>query len=237
MRLSVNEVLTMCQRAGAGAGLPFGLAEDCAAAAAWLTTAGFDGVEVFRRALDGMLAERTGSVKPVVDGDRYCLAPAAAGRGSSALFAGPALSDRMRVHAIAGGAPLAALAVDEPMLVLACVVIAGGRAAPFTVGWRQCEARCGDGGCSVWGIDGERLDTPGPVDVLVELGRGTGGRELHCRLAARDIEEAARRCHDQGVVIATGAYQRVNAWARKMLVADSHHSRLAGAGAGLRDND
>lgn len=238
MRLSVTEVQTLCQRAAAGAGLPFGLAEDGAAAAAWLTTIGFDGVEVFCRALDGMLAGRTGRAKPGVDSERYCLVPAAAGCDSSALFAGPALADRMLVHAATGGAPLAAHAVDEPLLVLACAVIAGRRAAvPLRVGWHQCEARCGGGACSLWGSDAERRDAPGPVDVLVELGPGNKARELPCLLAAGDVEDAARRCHEHGAVIATGAYMRVNARARKMLVADSHHSRLAGAGAGLRDND
>lgn len=238
MRLSVNEVQTMCQRAAAGAGLPFGLAEDGAAAAAWLTMTGFDGVGVFCRALDGVLAGRAGRAKPGVDSERYCLVPAAGGYHSSALYAGPALADRMLVHAATGGAPLAAHAVDEPMLVLACAAIAGRRAAvPLTVGWHQCEARCGGGACSLWGSDAQRLDTPGPVDVFVALDPGDEAPELPCLLAARDVEDAARRCHEHGAVIATGAYERVNARARKMLVADSHRSRLAGAGAGLRDND
>lgn len=83
----------------------------------------------------------------------------------------------------------------------------------------------------------QRVDAPGPVDVFVALGPGDEARELPCLLTAGDVEDAARRCHEHGAVIATGAYERVNAPARKMLVADSHHSRLAGAGAGLRDND
>ncbi len=56
-------------------------------------------------------------------------------------------------------------------------------------------------------------------------------------LSAGAMAQSVRRCYDEGIVVADHAYERVNAHARKMLVADSPRSRIAGAGAGLHDND
>ncbi|HSH43254.1 MAG TPA: DUF3726 domain-containing protein, partial [Arenicellales bacterium] len=52
MRWSLNEARVICQRAAVGAGVPYGLAEDAAAAAAWLAAGGLPGMAVFRRCLD-----------------------------------------------------------------------------------------------------------------------------------------------------------------------------------------
>jgi hypothetical protein len=246
MRMSMNEVLTMCQRAAVGAGLPVGLAEDCAAASVWLETTGLNGVRVFRRALDGYLAGRTTGVTLETGAGRQRLLPMGdGGRGASALFAGPALSDRVAVHGagrIAG--PVEAHAVDEPILALACVV-AGLHRAPdtLTIHWLQgagrlrCEARCRDGAWSLWGDDGAVAGEPGPVDLLADLGSPGAPRDMASLFTEAAIAEALEHSHARGVQVAAGDYERVNASARKVLVADSPHSRLAGAGAGLHDND
>lgn len=233
----------MCQRAAAGAGVPFGLAEDCAAASAWLATAGLAGVEAFHRALERFLAGSSGPVEPEVGGGAYSLSPVAHGQSASALFAGPALSDRIPVRAPDGsGAPLCARAVDEPLLVLACIVAAGHAPPALTVRWQgpvgRWAARCRDGAWSILGDDAGGLAETGSVDVFVDrespIGKEPG---LYCLLSATAIAQAVRRSYHQGVAVDDEVYRRVDSHARKMLVADSPRSRIAGAGAGLRDND
>lgn len=245
MRLSVNEVRIMCQRAAVGVGLPFGLGEDGAAASAWLATAGLDGVEVFRRALDGLTAGTAVAVAPEVHGHEHRLVPVDARRDSSALYAGPALSDRIPVHGAGSRvARLALPAVDEPLLVLACAMITVRRTtAPVTVQWqgygnqRRYQARYLDHAWSLWGEAAECLDAAGPADVIVEPGSRAEEPGLSRLLTAADIEDASRHCYAHGVRVAADAYEWLNFHARKILVADSHQSRLAGAGAGLHDND
>lgn len=245
MRLSVSEVQVMCQRAAVGAGLPVGLGEDGAAAAAWLVTTGLDGVEVFRRALDGLMAGTAVAVTPEVHDHEHRLVPVDVRRHSSALYAGPAISDRILVHG--EGSRIARLVlptVDEPLLVFACAMITVRRTtAPVTIqrqghGSQQgYQARNLDHAWSLWGETAESLDAPGPADVIVALGSRAEEPGLLRLLTAADIEDAARQCYDHGVGVTADAYEWLVFHGRKILVADSHQSRLAGAGAGLSDND
>ncbi|MDZ7843088.1 MAG: hypothetical protein U5R46_20065 [Gammaproteobacteria bacterium] len=66
---------------------------------------------------------------------------------------------------------------------------------------------------------------------------GDGEPGLHRLLSAEAMAQAVQLCYQQGVVVDDQVYWRVDAHARRMLVADSPRSRIAGAGAGLRDND
>lgn len=243
VRLSVNEAQTMCTRAAAGAGVPFGLAQDCAAAATWLAQCGLKGFKVFHHALRCFLAAEAVAVTRDEAADGYRLVPVLAGRSASSLFAGPALSDLAR--ACAGGfASLSAASVDQPLLAAACIASADGRAPlPLTVEWGRaghalhCSLMFEDDGCSLWANGVESCETQPAASVAIEIGSSLEHGGLKCLLTPADIELATRRGYETGIEADDTAYEWLAVRAREILVPDSPRSRHSGAGAGLSDND
>lgn len=245
VRLSVNEAQSLCLRAALGADLPYGLAQDCAAAAAWLALCGLPGLEVFRLALQCFLAGDAVAVAGHRAAGEYRLAAAPAGREASSLYAGPALSDLARAYA--GDADLARLSaadVDQPLLAAACIASADGRAPrPLAISWgmagraMRCSVLLRDGGCSLWAESVESCEAHSPASIFIEPGTALEPNGLECLLTPADIVLATRRGYEHGIEAEDTAYEWLASRAREILVADSPRSRQSGAGAGLSDND
>lgn len=225
--LSANEMRFVFSRAAVGAGAPWGLGEEAAGAALWLAAAGFDPALVMAPAL---IALRDGGSSGRIEtiGPRAARSFEVPGGGiASALYAGPALAD-----ALALGAGVTLLRVDAPLVVLAAL----GAMRPEGRWYVTID------GQAEFALDRDRLTSTSEIDAIEAL---TG--PVSMRIAGLDIEPhpcetrdlAAGRADviERGVTVGDAGWAVIEACFRNCLVPSSDASRMAGAGAGLMDND
>lgn len=216
MTLSFNEIETMGKRAARGAGLSWGLAEEAGKAARWLAENGQPGAE--------MLAGRLGDIDGVAYAD---LAPVerdgiwCAPRGMLCpLIAGPMVSDR--AADIAAGHELVLGAIADPVFLAPyAAAIAKQTGKPITLCWRDIALTVTAGG----------LACDGPRDQLAVAVTD----RVTCAPAATTSAASARRTQRRAVDAA--AWRRLDDFAQRTFAPATEASRLAGAGAGLEDND
>lgn len=126
LNLSFGELHFYVCRAGFGAGLPWGLAEDAAATATWLAGRGEDPAPMLAAALQGLV---DGTVGTAVKHDRGAAEHALAGDGRaplSALAVGPSAADWWQVLKHDPAARLRVINADVPGWVMACVAARTG---------------------------------------------------------------------------------------------------------------
>ncbi|PWE33864.1 DUF3726 domain-containing protein [Maritimibacter sp. 55A14] len=217
MTPSLSEIETLGKRAARGAGLSWGLAEEAGRAARWLSAHGLPGVESLAALLERNDGVSYGALAPV------CLETGwrPAGAVICPLVAGAALADR--AAAVAGGAVAGIGPVACPVLLApAAAGVAAATGATLDLAW-----------------DNLRL-TVGPDAVWLEAGKAA-------RLARPEAAEVRIRIVAEGHGTPCPAGQRPEVtgaeWARLARLAHRTYapatdaSRLAGAGAGLSDND
>lgn len=216
MTFSLNEIEAMGKRAARGAGLDWGLAEEAGKAARWLTARNLPGPEELAELLTRNDSKRYAELAPEsVDG----VWRAPSGR-LCPLIAGAALCDR--ANEIAAGREIHLGPTAQPMLL-----------APFAAGASRLTGVAME---LTW--DGVSM-TFMREGVAIEGDRGA--------LAARSAESVCCRRIDEAVVVpSTGepgrdvdaeTWSRLNTFAQRTFAPASEASRLAGAGAGLTDND
>lgn len=217
---SLNEIEMMVWKAARGAGLSWGLAEEMGQAARWLADHGFDWAPSLAAALEE--AERLdGELPPPVLSDG-AWQPADAVAATSAVLCGPLLSD------LAGGLtetqPVRLARVAHPLLMLP---FAARSARDLGLGL----ALSIDG--AAFSFSGDRAaGTALPAElklaeeVMLAL-HGPFGTPPQGPIPGA----APRRA------IPAQPLARLEAWVHRTYVPASAQSRLAGAGAGLTDND
>lgn len=207
----------MGKRAARGAGLSWGLAEEAGKAARWLAERGEPGAD--------MLAGRLADIDGVAYGD---LAPAdhdgvwSAPRGVLCpLVAGPMLSDRAGDIA-AGDELVFATTADPAFLAPYAAAVAKQTGRAVTLRWDGVAVTVTAGGLTV----------DGPRDRL----HVAVTEKVTCAPAATAPAPSSSG-RTQRRPVDADAWRRLDAFAQRTFAPATEASRLAGAGAGLEDND
>lgn len=95
---SLNEILFFFTRATVGAGAPFGVGEDIAKAAIYLSEAGIDPAPIVVSALDSLYQNASSQVLCFSSSDKETILIADDERPISTIFAAPAVSDWLNSH-------------------------------------------------------------------------------------------------------------------------------------------
>lgn len=216
MTPSLNEIEAMGKRAARGAGLSWGLAEEAGKAARWLTA----------RALPG--AEHLAAILTRIDGRGYDqLAPITADDIWRAptdslcpLVCGPALCDR--AAEIAGGHEIVFGPMAQPLLLAPYAAAAAKQTgATFELTWPGVTLT----------MASEAMTTDGDQTALTASDAETVScRRTETTVTAAPTETTPRPVDDE-------TWGRLNTLAYRTFAPATEASRLAGAGAGLDDNE
>ena len=222
-RRSLNEIEAMSKRAARGAGLPWGLAEEAGKAVRWLTARGLPGVEQLADILTQDDKRDYAELMPT-DVDGVWQAPAG---HLCPLIAGAALCDR--ATEITGGRAIKLGKTAQPLLLIPYVAGAVKlTGATISIAWDNVVTTLSSAGESIEG---------GHKSLMV---RST--QHVHCQLASQG-EEPCEPDSDLALPVttvnglATPAWNRLAAFAQRTYAPATEASRLAGAGAGLSDNN
>jgi len=211
---SLNEIDVTAKRAARGAGLPWGMAEEAGKCARWLEANGLPGSEAMLAQLiniDGTDCHQNG---PDVGSEVWT----AQSGTLCPLMTGAAISDHATQIAAQGSAKLGP--VSNPLLLLPFVATTASRAgSQIEVSWQGTKA------------------TVTAKVVVVENGdtlTSDKAETVECRLVdGATIEDTANeRC-----VIPASTWAELGKLGHRTFAPDTEASRLAGAGAGLSDND
>jgi len=218
---SLNEIEMMVWKAARGAGLAWGLAEEMAQAARWLADRGFDWAEPMVEALAE--AERRGGrlIPPVLAEDGAC-EPAPGQRLASPILCGPLLTDI--AMDIGSSRPLVFRRIAHPLLMLP---FAAGAASQHA--WSLAlridaatfyfeESR----------VEGTSLSPSTPMADRIVLSMDDDRPGVAMTPFAAYVPRRP---------LAAKPLAQLEAWVHRTYVPASAESRLAGAGAGLTDND
>lgn len=93
MNLSLNEIEALCKKAARGAGMSWGLAEEAAKAARWLSAQGMEGPALLAAQLRLNDGTDYAQLAPRIEADRW----SSAGRSMCPLIAGATLSDHAQL--------------------------------------------------------------------------------------------------------------------------------------------
>lgn len=222
MIASLNEIEMMVWKAARGAGLAWGLAEEMAQAARWLAGRGLDWAEPLVAALAEAEGRQGDLLAPVLADDGAWDAEFPDG-WISPILCGPLLTDI--ASDIGTDRPLIFRRVAQPLLMLP---FAAGAASELRRGLTlRIDA-------AVFTFEGARAEGPSalPNNAMAE--------RMVLSMDEDRPSGAAMTAFDAGAArrpIATDLHARLEAWVHRTYVPASAESRLAGAGAGLTDND
>ncbi len=123
LRLSRNEVESVCAKAARGAGMSWGLAEEAGYAAGWLASRGFDGAGALARHLRHAQGKSWQDICPVVEPGEWLAKTA--GQPLCPIALGATLSDHLSADsALLNGFGLRVGEVSSPGLLLPFVAMA-----------------------------------------------------------------------------------------------------------------
>jgi hypothetical protein len=215
MIVSRNEIESLALKAARGAGMSWGLAEEAAVAAGWLAEHALPWADT----LAGVLAQAHTTSPPRIAGQQ--IVPSRSGTRLCPIMTGALLSDL--------GPPASAMEVRNLLAPLWL--------APFLASWAgpDCGARLS------WGH----------AHLLVAQGAVAGADAFPAAALAAPFADrvaialepigrlAQSRPHREpsGYAAPDNAWSAMQELEQKTYVPASTHSRLAGAGAGLLDND
>jgi hypothetical protein len=208
MIVSLNEIEAIVYKAVRGAGYSWGLAEDATRAARCIADAGLPWSPSLLRLLNEVAA-----VPPVLRGET--LSPPPGGAPLSPLIAGPAASDLL-----APGVTVRVIDVAEPVWVLAAMSARATASEHVQVTWKGGEVIVAPSGFP------HRCD-------LADARRATLSLTLVPATALPNFPASGM----DGVFVDDGDLAALAAFEARTYVPESELSRLAGAGAGLSDND
>ncbi len=212
MSFALNEIEATAKRAASGAGLSWGMAEEAAKAARWLCAQGIDGAAVLAAVLEQNGGKAAADLRPAsLSGDWRT-----DGGTLCPLFAGASLSD---CAARLATGRITLQAVSHPAMLLPFAAAAASQLGKaVTLEWEGCAAV----------TDGRSVSVSG--DALLQACVSGASASLGGSLDA-PLSQAAR------ATPGTAAWESLNRFAHRTFAPATEASRLAGAGAGLSDND
>jgi uncharacterized protein DUF3726 len=227
MRLSLNEVEVTVRKAGLGAGLPLGLAEDAGRAAAWLGARGWPVAELMAAALEGwhakLYVERDAAVWRIRTTSGAC----------SVLRAAPSACDLVAAGARSGAPVCVESVLDLPMVAIAMAALASadsGISFAIEIAERPAalllagEARLLTASAALAALRNQPVCIRTAMDQELETPPRSG--------AVRAGMEKS-----EGAGVPAELWGPIRALADRMLVPATAHSHERGAGAGLIDTD
>ena len=218
MTYSLYEIEVMAKRAARGAGYHWGNAEEVGKAARWLTEQDLPGSELLAQLLTLNDRRRYDDAAP-----RSTISPWRAGEGELCpLLAGSALCD----HAaeIAGGLIFELEAVAYPLLLAPYVAAASAQTGfAATLSWDQTVLHITPRGFTARGGQ-DQLMTPRTQKAICQIAKAAD-------VAASASNPVCGRTVDKDYWSALGKL------ALRTFAPATEASRLAGAGAGITDND
>lgn len=215
MIVSLNQIEQTARKAARGGGLAWGLADEAGKAVRWLHIYGLNGAA----ALADWLARRRCETQTLAPQSLAGVWRAPGGM-LDPLLTGAALSDCIEESAIETGA------IAHPLLAAGFIAhLADIEDLAFAMEWTQVRLCCARGG--VW-IAGEQS--------AIET---AGAEFLRCQPLppAHNFDGQHHPPQNGEVTLDDAVWKRLDDYARRTLVEATDASRLAGAGAGLRDND
>lgn len=218
MQVSLNQIEGVARKAVRGAGAVWGLAEDTGRSVRWLEAMDIDGIEMLAR----LLAEVDHS-----ETEKLLLEPQqgdwhARSEKMSPIFAGPSLGDLL--DNLGSGINLHQLAF--PMLCAGFVgAVTGVNDKPIYLQWEGIELEIK---FNQLGIVGDSQFLLTPFTDLLSV-RSSSQYEA-AEFVLRNGEIAARS-------VKPSSWRHLESLAHRTYVEATAASRLAGAGAGLSDND
>ncbi len=146
LRLSRNEVESLCTKAARGAGMSWGLAEEAGYAAGWLVTHGLDGASMLARHLRCAQGKSWPEICPVVKAGAWlAISP---GQPLCPIALGATLSDHLGVDsALFNGKGLRVGEVSSPALVLPFLAMAAAQEHAICVHHEDHVLRIDTNGC------------------------------------------------------------------------------------------
>lgn len=215
MNLSLNEIEAMCKRAARGAGLPWGLAEEAAAASRFLTEVALPGADMLARLLERNDRRPVAMLAPVATEGSW---RAVSGR-LCPVIAGSVLSDR--AAELETGAVFEMEEVDLPLLLLPFAAAAAQRLdRPVALDWPDLRLV----------TDGRQISVIGATQQMLR----DHVPWLCCHVEAKLGRPLAPVQRGQ---VAEDVWAQLSTFAHRTYAPASEASRLRGAGAGLADND
>lgn len=215
MIVSRNEIESLALKAARGAGMCWGLAEEASVAAGWLAERGLPWAET----LVGVLGEAQATSPPRIEG--HTLAPSHLGTRLCPIMTGALLSDL--------GLPATPLEVRD--------VLAPLWLAPFLARWAEPER----GASLSWGevrLLVAQSDTSGADSAPAAALAAVTASRVAIALAPIDRSRPLQpHPEPSGHAAPDDAWHRLQAYEHRSYVPASTQSRVAGAGAGLLDND
>jgi hypothetical protein len=211
MTWSLNEIEALSRKAARGAGYSWGLAEDTGRAVRWLEARGLPGAETLADHLKRVDGQDLASLTP--DADSWT----APGGAACPILAGTMLADGM---AGPGSDPLVLSNMASPLLLLpflCWMASAQGRTVGIAVSDTSI-ALSPEGAL----IQTKAIPSPASAPVTLQFGVDPAGDP---------VAEGLRSACSADTVAA------LNAFAHRTYAPATEESRLAGAGAGLTDND
>jgi hypothetical protein len=216
MIVSLNEVESLSLKAARGAGMSWGLAEEAAHAARWLAARGW----AWDRSLVGLLERREQIAAPMLAG--HDISSSRQGLAICPIHAGAAMADLLHVHE--------SVTLYDVLSPIWLVPFAHRRTGEH----RSVEVTWSGGACSIsagGAISAEALGTQDAPLGWIRV-------ELKTDVSSPDaVPMPTRPVIPAGTQADPAAWAALEQWAARTYVPASLQSRLAGAGAGLSDND
>ena len=240
--LSLNEIMFYFTRAGVGAGLSFGLAEDFGRSSIWLAVSGLDPARITSKTLKSLdEAQSSLCASQTEIGSETVLTPSG-GKQLSALFAGPSVCDWiLEKKAVSDKTQhFVVEKVDHPFLIAAAV------GALKSGSWEICWQDSGGTLCNVltdqdgnWktSLEGNEIfQQHSPADVSIK------SAESSLFSSKKWIEKTTYSEKNRQDVLESGvplyeAWPIIHKLFSRCLVASTEESHKSGAGAGLVDTD
>lgn len=215
MTWSLSEVESLARKAASGAGLPWGISEEAGKATRWLCAAGLPGAE----ALADLLVENDGaSYGAICPTDTDATEWTASTGPLCPLVAGAALCDA--ANGLAKGHDIRLSEVRYPILLIPYVVIASDMTeTPLSIHWSGVTLSRGETGTY---LEGDALSVRTARNVRISVGSDISGTRIKRAFRAE---------------ISKHAFETLSSFAHRTYAPETAESRLAGAGAGLSDND
>ncbi len=212
MSFALNEIEAAAKRAARGAGVSWGIGEEAAKATRWLCAQGLDGVAI----LSGLLAEIDGKSAEELCPQALHGKWSAEGGAMCPLLSGASLSD---CAALVSKGPIQLSNVHFPLMLLPFAAsVASQLSQVVTLEWEGGQAVC----------DGMALT----LTCTTPLQSHTALATLQLGGVLGEVVAVNTRATPN-----PAAWEVLNTFAHRTFAPATEASRLAGAGAGLSDND